>query len=529
MANPDFTEELDLSEAPPAGEDWVSYRNFIDRIRQQLRTRGQQPVHGLPVLPREERRPTGWFDVLLRTRRDYAVRFRMRIDNLYLVGFRVEQGPNPRWFEFNRQRWPRRLIAGSANLGFGDSYPALLHECAEDCAPNWRWENMRVGRQDLLNAVERLGTADQPSQRAQSLLPAILMINEAIRLNDIKHFFVRHHGESLSAPIQFLNLARLWGNLSERLLRTSPDDTSSFHFPPNDFGIQTFLQAVAAIAIIKYRIFFSTSHSHRRFPRSADTGYGQPLVEVFSVRINDDTGGEIHLYGFITATDGLTCQYMYNRRRVEPEQIYTGDTILLTGPARPISASDSFAINFDLMDENRVSPNDGVAFGQLLWNVFSTESIVFDEPLSETIDGRNGSMTLNYVAMSDAVQASIEITLTDIRDGRNLAEVYGKITASSDKFANKSSMLFWRTSDDDDIEGTRRGHLISLLRSAVAVPLGSSLIVTAELFNRDRETGSNHEIANGSKSFAASLWGTNTKVISGASGQIQVKVTWINM
>ncbi|XP_057958712.1 uncharacterized protein LOC131151490 [Malania oleifera] len=519
-ADPAFTVELDLSQFP-SGRDWVSYRRLIDDIRSRL---GVRFSHNHPVLQLEQRIPPRWFDIVLRTSRDYAVRFRLRADNLYLVGYRMEQGTDQRWFEFaDDDGNPQQLIAGSNGLGFGGSYNALMRRDAA----NWSWTDIRIGRKDLLHAVERLNTTNR-QQRAQSLLPVIIMLSESIRMNDIKEFNVTNHAESRRVPVGFEDLVHAWGNLSERLLHADADPNHYFRIPENNFGIQTAEQAIAALGILK-DCSFKFHPPHGRFRREAgDDGYhthGQPLVEVFWVRMKD-IEEENYLYGTITVTDGLTCQYIYNRKRVRPESIYAGDTILLTGPPRSISAYDSFAIDVDLMDANKVSSSAEVAYGKISWNVFSTASNVYDQPLSKDLDGRNGSVTVNYVVISNAVEARIEITLVN-GGGQYPAQVYGLITARSNKFRNES-MLFWKTSNDEDLN-VRPGQNMDLLKSTVAVPLDSSFIVRAELFNRNRETGTNNEIANGTAAFPVHLSGTYTKKISGGNGEIKVKVSWIDI
>ncbi|XP_057953176.1 60 kDa jasmonate-induced protein-like [Malania oleifera] len=516
MVDPEFTVELDLSDYPTS--HWPKYKSLIEDLRRRLRVRFS---HNRPVLTLETRTPSRWFEVILRTAEDYAVRFLMRGDNLYLVGYRMENGQE--WFEFTEtddEGNIQRLIPGSTLLGFSGNYNALLN------AANRSWEDVRLSWNDLRMAVDNLNT-DEGWQRARSLLNVILMINEAIRFEDLSDYFSANYDQSLPFSSSFQNLVRSWGNLSGRLLRADIDpDLYYFRLPdPNDLEIQTAEQAAAALGILKDCV--SRFQSLRRVPRMAmndgDELYGVPLVEVFSVRINTGYGDRVGLCGMVTVTDGLSCQYIYNKTRDDPESIHTGDTILLTGPARPISAYDTFTIDVDLIDKNKDPPNDEISYGQISWNVFVTTN-EYDKPLLKDVEGKNGSVTVNYVVLRNAVEAAVEITLIN-GDKKDPAEVYGLITARSDKFTNES-MLFWKTSEDKDIE-VRPGNDIPLLKSAVAVPLNSSqLIVRAELFNRDREAISSYEIANGTAVFPTSLSGTSTKSIFAKYGEIQVKVTW---
>ncbi|XP_057954131.1 60 kDa jasmonate-induced protein-like [Malania oleifera] len=518
MVDPEFTVELDLSNRPT--RHWPTYKSFIKDLRRRL---GVRFSHNRPVLPPETRTPSRWFEVILRTGEDYAVRFFMRGDNLYLVGYRMENGQE--WYEFTEtddEGNIQRLIPGSTLLGFSGNYKALLS------AANRSWEDVRVSWNDLRMAVGNLNT-DEGRQRARSLLNVIIMINEAIRFEHLSDYFSANCDESLPFSSSFQSLVRKWGNLSGRLLRADMDpDLYYFRLPdPNYLEIHTAEQAAAALGILKDCV--SRVQSLRRVPRMAmndgDELYGVPLVEVFSVRINTGYGDQVGLCGMVTVTDGLSCQYIYNKTREDPESIYTGDTILLTGPARPISAYDSFIIDFNLIDVCRGPSYDEISNGQISWNVFVTTN-AYDKPLLKDVEGKNGSVTVNYVVLRNAVEATVEITLIN-GDQKDPTEVYGLITARSDKFPNEST-LFRKTSEDEDIE-LRPGNDIPLLRSAVAVPLNSSqLTVRAELFNRDREAISSKEIANGTAVFPTSLSGTSAKSIFGKYGEIQVKVTWID-
>ncbi|XP_057958714.1 uncharacterized protein LOC131151491 [Malania oleifera] len=292
------------------------------------------------------------------------------------------------------------------------------------------------------------------------------------------------------------------------------------NIPENAMGIQTLVQAMLLLGIIKdsalggKRMLLS-SVAHR-----STTMEGQPLVELFSITLNG-TDGEIYLYGTITVTDGLLCQYIYDRNMNNPESIYAGDTILLSGPPRSISALDSFTIDVDLS-----ASNDEISYGQGSWNVYLTATNEYDKPLSMDIEGKNGLVTLSYIVFSNAVEATVQVTLVNA-DGKETAEVFGLITARSDKVSNES-MLFWKTSNENDLQVNLNGPIPSL-RSAVAVPLDSSFIIRAELSNRDKETNSNKEIAHDEVVFAPYPTGSYTKNIFGKYGEVQVEVIWENI
>ncbi|KAI8027926.1 hypothetical protein LOK49_LG02G02112 [Camellia lanceoleosa] len=246
------------------------------------------------------------------------------------------------------------------------------------------------------------------------------------------------------------------------------------------------------------------------------------MLKVFTVRINNiDEEDPGQLYGTITVTDGLSSQYIYNRSRDNYESIRPRDTTLLTSPAaRSISAYDSFTIDAALKDKDKLSLDDDVSSGQISWNVFNTTN-EYDKPLYEYVPGKYGSVTVNYIVLSDAVEAIVEVTLIN-GDGENPVDVYRLITAHNGNFTNES-VLFRKISNE--YIDVKPGHPIPLSRSVVAIPQNSSLIVRANLMDHD-SLSPNDEIANGTTQFPAQLSGTSQKNISGKYGEIQVKVTW---
>ncbi|KAI8015047.1 hypothetical protein LOK49_LG05G00042 [Camellia lanceoleosa] len=196
-----------------------------------------------------------------------------------------------------------------------------------------------------------------------------------------------------------------------------------------------------------------------------DMGHiGRLMVEVFSMRINHIDGEK--LYGIITVTDGLGTQSIYNRSRYHYESISPGQTALLTGPARSISASDSFTIDVALKDKDKLSPDDD-----------------------------NGLVTVNYVVLRKALEATVEVTLVN-RGRENSLPVYGLLVAHNGNFMNES-MLFRKKSDEH--VDVRPEQPIPLSRSVAAVPSNSFLIVWAVLMDH------NGEIAKGTAEFPAQL------------------------
>ncbi|CAL5378896.1 unnamed protein product [Camellia sinensis] len=502
----EFTVEFNVESSSGA------YRDFIEGLRVQLRERFS---HNLPVLPPQQNPPTRWFDVVLRTNNDnHLIRLRIRRDNLYVDGYQMYN--STQWWEFGRTSSTSRLIVGSELLGFEGGYNAL-----QDAAGQ-RMNRIDLGQTPLTAAVNRLALPTTSTTRARSLIVVIQMISESLRFTRISDHLIATFSSSSPPPNWMLALEHGWGDLSAALLRADADPNNFFRLPqPNAMNIVSALDAVSVLGILLRSTRASPSSSLIR-ALLATLVVGRPLVEVFTVRINNiDEEDPGQLYGTITVTDGLSSQYIYNRSRDNYESISPRDTTLLIGPiARSFSAYGSFTIDVALKDKDKLSPDDDVSSGQISWNVFNITN-EYDKPLYDDVPGKYGSVTVNYVVLSDAVEATVEVTLIN-GDGENSADVYGLITARNGNFMNES--VLFRKISNEHID-VKPGHPIPLSRSVVAVPRNSSLIVRADLMDHDN-LSPDDEIANGTARFPAQLSGTSQKNISGKYGEIQVKVTW---
>ncbi|KAF8395107.1 hypothetical protein HHK36_019048 [Tetracentron sinense] len=236
---------------------------------------------------------------------------------------------------------------------------------------------------------------------------------------------------------------------------------------------------------------------------------GQPRVEVFSV-VFTKIHGSGHLYGTITFHGSVSPRFLYNRKREESESesesiIRPGDTALLTGPARSLFALDSFNIDVDIVDKDDYpSPDESFRRKQLSWNVYKPNK-PYDVPLCADIDGKYCSVKVNYIVFTDAVAATVEVTLLI---GKDTTRVFGQIAAGNANFSNES-VLFQKSSNEHIEVGP--AQVIPLSRSLVAVPLNSVLIIRADLWDYDTSDVIVESIAR----FHASPSGTFEKRIRG--------------
>uniref|UniRef100_A0ACD5TBK0 Uncharacterized protein n=1 Tax=Avena sativa TaxID=4498 RepID=A0ACD5TBK0_AVESA len=110
-----------------------------------------------PVLPLEQPVPSRWFHVLLRNTKTNtsSITLAVRMDNLYLVGFKTLAGV---WWEFGKEG-DTRLIKGSKWLGFGGRYQDLIGQKALD--------TVTLGRAEMSLAVDVLARYVTPKAASE--------------------------------------------------------------------------------------------------------------------------------------------------------------------------------------------------------------------------------------------------------------------------------------------------------------------------------------------------------------------------
>ncbi|RWR72707.1 jasmonate-induced-like protein isoform X1 [Cinnamomum micranthum f. kanehirae] len=514
------------------------YRAFIENLRVQL---GVRYSHNRPALVVQEEPPTRFFDLVIRTN-DHSVRFRLRMDNLYLIGYQMENG---QWLEFNNNTREHLILEQRTTfLGFNGSYIELVN------VAGLNMEQIRVGFYNLGYGINQLATSTVGKIRAHYLIVVIMMICESTRLVPMsQHMATRFDNSHGTSSYDYDNsdnrnrerqiepwitdLVRAWGSFSGALLRADADPGQSFRLRSNvvrippDYGeITTIAQAADIIGILLGLCFRGSGP--RRIPRMTfDEGQcflGLPLVEVFSVRIDNIDGEDPgQLYGTITVNDGLNIEYIYNRTSSNPESIKPGQNASLTGPSQSILAIGNFTIKLLLTDKDEWSWDDEIINKDISWDA-SEIGNVYDKCIFQKLDGNRGSVTVNYAVLRDAVAAKITVTL--VEGGESPANVYGQVYAHYDNWENPSTtcLLFNRSSGY--CVDVRRWRTIPLLRSVVAVPLNRSLIVKASLYDHDTLSGDD-EIAGGAVQFPAKLSGTSLKQIQGEDGNsVEVTVNW---
>ncbi|KAM3518318.1 hypothetical protein NHJ13051_008276 [Beauveria bassiana] len=476
------SEQLERRDDTPAEELKVDlstkevYKNFIERIRRRVQDSGVSS-HGRPVLPPQRMPPTNWFDIVLRTE-SHAVRLRTRSDNLYLDGYRAED--SDQWFEFGVENVDPHLIDGSRHLGFDGGYTSLQTTAAR------RRSETALGQQQLTTADRR--------ERARSLLVVIQMICEAIRFTHISDTITNIYSEGVTPDERFTALENAWGDVSTALLRHDQNPEGQIQLPrPNAMGINSVTDAVAVIGVLlRYSI---DGGSRPRRQAQALIPSGRPLAEILWLQIdNIDKEDPGDLYVTITATDGLSSQYLYNVDRADDQSVSPGDR------------------------DSDVSHDDEIIKDQLSWNVYNASN-QYDVPIPKPISGAYGQGKVDYVVMSNAAEALVEVVMVN-GDNEDPANVFGTVRVHS-KFVQRQ---LFQKADNEHIE-IGQGKKIPLSRAVMAVPMDDTLEVHVDLTDHDPESF-NDNIATGSVSFKPQVLRSASLPIPGQNGNVEVRVAW---
>lgn len=506
-----------------------AYKDFIRRLRQELGDRNRFS-HNLPLLPPQQNPPTSWFDLVITTQ-SRRVRFRLRRDNLYIDGYQEATTPTPgQWYEFSNRR-EAHLISGSRFLGFSGSYTSLQSVAGRER------NRVGVGQSALVTSVNNLATSNDRAVRARALIVVTQMFSEALRFTSIsEHIWTNYNGDA-PLPESLIALENGWGAISGALLHADVSPAGPFRLTSdnNDMGIGDVPTAIAHVGLLLARCVVAEQvvwHGHdisgrdeagSTQPAAAKHLMGRPLVEIFAVKVKNidgETPGD--LYGRISVTDALKSQVLYSVPRNEHQSIGPNDDVPLTGPSRSISAADDFKVDFDLMDQDfDPSPDDQVSRGRVTFHVYDPFN-EFDKVIENTIWGKYGHVAMNYVIMSNAAEAMVEVILIN-GDDEHPADVYGTINAKTPHGQRK---MFGRSAGGR--VRTNPGEKVWLTRPAIAVPLDGKLVLDIDLKDHDRlpDISPDDQIALGTVEWVPQPGHSDKKRVKAAHGEIEVRVTW---
>ncbi|KAJ6256460.1 hypothetical protein Dda_8322 [Drechslerella dactyloides] len=250
-----------------------------------------------------------------------------------------------------------------------------------------------------------------------------------------------------------------------------------------------------------------------------------------SITISDVQGTSFDIYktgklfGEVTAVDAQCAS--------------SGDKIAIdTRQTSLISASNHFSIKTEIWQYNRVFhggpvptlsrlEKDTISHDIFNWDAYSTaDENIYDQSQVAIIPGKLGYAKVEYIVMSKAVGALIEIVM-DNGDDENPADVYGTVTASYDgpgTIGPMSATLL--DTNKKQRASVNENTAIPLQRSLVILPWANHLKVNVQLWDYDRLSWDD-EIANGDTIFTPDVGTSTWEKVKGKHGTVEVHVTWL--
>ncbi|KAK2616691.1 hypothetical protein QQS21_000303 [Conoideocrella luteorostrata] len=262
-----------------------------------------------------------------------------------------------------------------------------------------------------------------------------------------------------------------------------------------------------------------------QIPRPPTSAGRRSAIEVLSVRI-DNIDGENpgDLYGQISLADLQGKQLIYDIPQSKYQKVKPGQEISLISPLRAFEPEDkSLNITFDLTDYDWfiADKDDPISQGTI---VPSQKQGASGQVRTEQVKGENGAVTIKYVVFEDASIATIKMFLRDA-DNESSGVIYGQVRAS---MGNSGSRVLWAHEKGtfDKGEEMKMNQIFGLQRNMVAVGAKDKLVIEADLKAHDW-LSPDDRVAKGSAEFAAGKRGsTESKVITGKYGKVEVQIDW---
>lgn len=225
-----------------------NYGDFIRLVRQNVvrYCSDRQPAVFQPVLPPEQKIPRLWLHVVLHTSSS-TLTLAIRMDNLYLVGFRTPAGV---WWEFNNED-KTHLIRDARWLGFSGHYQDIVGEKG--------LETVTLGRAavDVLashgTAAEQALSGDSYALPKSMLAKLVIMVCEGVRFHTV-YLMVDKEFKEASGGVKLTELegkqVKKWDRISKAVLAWAvrPNDT----FPEMEkLAVKDKNDAARIVALVK--------------------------------------------------------------------------------------------------------------------------------------------------------------------------------------------------------------------------------------------------------------------------------------
>ncbi|OEL17274.1 hypothetical protein BAE44_0021706, partial [Dichanthelium oligosanthes] len=147
-----------------------------------------------------------------------------------------------------------------------------------------------------------------------------------------------------------------------------------------------------------------------------------PMFQIFSLKLAQIPvdSGSVGLYGYIVARDLVDplLNYVVNISGDDPIIVEQGSLIEMTGPKRRIELSRTVLLEYDTRIKTGDQGKDDL---QLIDGVsIIDEVITLCKPFTRRIHGNDGAVDMTQMCVEDAVEATVEVVISEVRAGFNL-------------------------------------------------------------------------------------------------------------
>ncbi|CAL4956016.1 unnamed protein product [Urochloa decumbens] len=248
----------------------------------------------------------------------------------------------------------------------------------------------------------------------------------------------------------------------------------------------------------------ATEHCTVPDPENCMLHFPTDMLQVLSVRLVDTpvSKGQMQLYGYIAVRDDRDwmLNYVFKRSRDDPIIVQQGSLIQMTGPKRGIEMDPPVLIELDIRIKNGGLEEDDL--GLIDGAVACTLRKPW-RPINHRIVGNCGTLDMNLAFVRYAVEATIEVIISEVPRGLSLS----------------LSSLIYIAMEYEEIQlfqGTI-DQPFSLKRFVVAVTTGTEMLLKFKV-------GKNH--VERCLSFKAKQHGCASQGMKLELAAVLVKVTW---
>lgn len=231
--------------------------------------------------------------------------------------------------------------------------------------------------------------------------------------------------------------------------------------------------------------------------------YPTDMLQVMSLMLVHApvSNGSMQLYGYVAVRDGRDwmLNYIFNHSRDDPIVVQQGSSIEMTGPKRGTEMYPPILIEYDLRIKNGGLEEDDM---DLIDGAMPCYLRTPSKPVKHRIYGNCGTVDMSLAFIEYAVEATIEVVISDAQRGLSLS--LGSLVNIDSSY--EEIQLFQGTVDQ-----------LSLRRFVVAVPKNTEMILKLKVDNNCAE----HCI-----SFKAKQHGCDRQSMKLELCPIAVKVTW---